>query len=899
MEKKMVFLCTDVKFGNQKRYQEWFQRQYLNTPESQTLRSDLIRFIIGCIHPSNEVLCSDIIPRWAVIGWLLSSCTSTVATANSKLSLFYDWLFYNTETDNIMNIEPGILVMYHSLRPHPVLTTSLLDFLCRIIPNFHPSLTEKVKAGVHNSLAQILEKRVVQSLEALFDNPRMDLDLRKLVRDTFPDFCPASAALTDLKHEEFIPPVVSSGSPVTKMDLMAETGLDFGSSIGMNATSSSSSDVELNNNSNHIGDDEAMFSDEDDDDNKLQINLNVKHQPPSLSSTSPSSVTQHQTNNKVKSEDTHSAGLQINSSSTNNNSNNNSTSLLSNSASVGKANNAVVYDSVLSSSTNCLTENNYKILRTTNEMLDREQRTSFNSHLEYLEKDTKNFLEDFLLEKEITDKCCCRVSARSKKADMMEGSLLWEMCNILQKICDLIFSEDLDSEEAQHLAACLSYLLSSDLNYESSLLPSKVTPETLDQSLNRPLYILFENLITLTEDDHRRQSLLLLLSELHKASPAMGYHFLYFLKATMVRREEEDEEEQHSGSGALLQMYRDLCKASGQKDFTGFILKDLHICCERDPRLISWVVPDIYRTFPKQTKGNVDLLQLILERLDSSQSHDLICMVLQGSLQMFDNSSFTNILEKSLQWETLEQNFLWQLARAHEIIVGCCLPVLPKLKFSSHTDSVLSTHGEALSNILMMLRRESPTENLLRPLLLRELRPSDPTVVTILQYWVERYEDKMSVLINDIINSKHHQPSPNKRKRNQASKSSSSSSSSSHSSSVPLDQVLSHLNHLRTACGQTKFFALSTMQEALQTAQSQCSESQKRKYSDLFALIEEDVQSLPPPETQRKTKSNRGRKPKAKKKRDSDSEEESSEEEDIKKPSRKRKKNSQLGSDSD
>ena len=27
MEKKMVFLCTDVKFGTQKRYQEWFQKQ--------------------------------------------------------------------------------------------------------------------------------------------------------------------------------------------------------------------------------------------------------------------------------------------------------------------------------------------------------------------------------------------------------------------------------------------------------------------------------------------------------------------------------------------------------------------------------------------------------------------------------------------------------------------------------------------------------------------------------------------------------------------------------------------------------------------------------------------------------------------------------------------------------
>ena len=49
--------------------------QYLSTPESQSLRCDLIRYICACIHPSNEVLCSDIIPRWAVIGWLLTTCT--------------------------------------------------------------------------------------------------------------------------------------------------------------------------------------------------------------------------------------------------------------------------------------------------------------------------------------------------------------------------------------------------------------------------------------------------------------------------------------------------------------------------------------------------------------------------------------------------------------------------------------------------------------------------------------------------------------------------------------------------------------------------------------------------------------------------------------------------------
>lgn len=132
MERKLVFLTSQVRFGNHKRYQDWFQRQYLATPESQSLRCDLIRFIVGVIHPTNELLCSDIIPRWAVIGWLFTTCTSTVAASNAKLALFYDWLFFEPDKDNIMNIEPAILVMHNSMRSHPPVTATLLDFLCRV-----------------------------------------------------------------------------------------------------------------------------------------------------------------------------------------------------------------------------------------------------------------------------------------------------------------------------------------------------------------------------------------------------------------------------------------------------------------------------------------------------------------------------------------------------------------------------------------------------------------------------------------------------------------------------------------------------------------------------------------------------------------------------------------------
>ncbi|XP_041980824.1 integrator complex subunit 3 homolog [Aricia agestis] len=189
MERKLVFLTSQVRFGHHKKYQEWFQRQYLATPESQTLRSDMIRFIVGVIHPTNELLCSDIIPRWAVIGWLLTTCTSNVAASNAKLALFYDWLFYEPDKDNIMNIEPAILVMHHSMRSHPAVTATLLDFLCRIIPNFYPQYVDKVRQGIFNSLQQIIEKRVLPNLQPLFDSPKLDRELRTTVRETFKEFC--------------------------------------------------------------------------------------------------------------------------------------------------------------------------------------------------------------------------------------------------------------------------------------------------------------------------------------------------------------------------------------------------------------------------------------------------------------------------------------------------------------------------------------------------------------------------------------------------------------------------------------------------------------------------------------------------------------------------------------
>ena len=55
-----------------------------------------------------------------------------------------------------MNIEPAILVMHHSMKPHPAITATLLDFLCRIVGNFYPKEYERVRAGIYNSLRQVI-----------------------------------------------------------------------------------------------------------------------------------------------------------------------------------------------------------------------------------------------------------------------------------------------------------------------------------------------------------------------------------------------------------------------------------------------------------------------------------------------------------------------------------------------------------------------------------------------------------------------------------------------------------------------------------------------------------------------------------------------------------------------
>lgn len=168
MERHMRFLLTNVKLGGQKRHQAWFWNKFLGTsPERETLTIDLIRFVCCAHHPTKEVLLSDIIPRWAVIGWLLKCCRKNYVEANAKLALFYDWLFFDERVDKVMNVEPALLLMVCSLPQYVEITDSLLEFLLLLADNYDVDRRGLISRGVLTSFEVLTRSGVVTSCDAL------------------------------------------------------------------------------------------------------------------------------------------------------------------------------------------------------------------------------------------------------------------------------------------------------------------------------------------------------------------------------------------------------------------------------------------------------------------------------------------------------------------------------------------------------------------------------------------------------------------------------------------------------------------------------------------------------------------------------------------------------------
>ncbi|TRZ01352.1 hypothetical protein DNTS_033243 [Danionella cerebrum] len=671
METKLLFMTSRVRFGQQKRYQDWFQRQYLSTAESQSLRCDLIRYICGVVHPSNEVLSSDILPRWAIIGWLLTTCTSNVAASNAKLALFYDWLFFNPEKDSIMNIEPAILVMHHSMKSHPAITATLLDFMCRIIPHFFPPLEVQVRQGVFNSLTFIMEKRVLAHLAPLFDNPKLDRELRSMLRERFPEFCSSPSPPTEVKMEESVP-LEMDNHVLDKEDCYDNTDATF-----------SDDEEELNNKGK-----------------KREFRF---HQLKETYIDEPADITPYV------------------------------------------------------------------------DQLDE----ALKERVLQLQKGRRIYL-------------CCSISHSDTETH----------CEVMQEIVDLILEEDFDSEQMSTLASCLAELFKN--HFRGDVLPDEITEESLEDSVCKPVCLIFRNLCQMQEDNSGFSVLLDLLAELYQKQPKIGYHLLYYLKASKA-------------ASGKMNLYESFAQATALGDLHTCLMMDMKACQEDDVRLLCYLTPSIYSEFPDETLRSGELLNMIVAVIDSAQLQEL----------MF----------QSLDWETFEQYSTWQLFLAHSIPLESIIPILQHLKykgkllytlafihllmFHNLRLSILTEHPEALSCLLLQLRREKPSEEMVKMVLSRPYHQEDQFTTSILRHWAAKHDDLLGEHIKALLIKNNNMP----RKRQ------SLRSSSSKLAQLTLEQMLEHLDSLRLSLSNTKnnFFAQTPILQALQHVQASCDEAHKMR----------------------------------------------------------------------
>ncbi|XP_018720421.2 integrator complex subunit 3 [Eucalyptus grandis] len=186
-ETQLRFLLTHVKLGSQKRHQTWFASKFFCTPERETLIVDIVRFVCCAHHPPREIIHSNVIPRWAVIGWLLKSCKKNYVEANAKLALFYDWLFFDERVDKVMNIEPALLLMVHSIPHYVELTHTLLEFLFLLVDNYDVERKDMISSRVSSSFTLLINQGLSHNLENLTSaeilSPPLKEKLRCLLSD--------------------------------------------------------------------------------------------------------------------------------------------------------------------------------------------------------------------------------------------------------------------------------------------------------------------------------------------------------------------------------------------------------------------------------------------------------------------------------------------------------------------------------------------------------------------------------------------------------------------------------------------------------------------------------------------------------------------------------------------
>uniref|UniRef100_A0A8C1NA53 Integrator complex subunit 3 n=1 Tax=Cyprinus carpio TaxID=7962 RepID=A0A8C1NA53_CYPCA len=428
--------------------------------------------------------------------------------------------------------------------------------------------------------------------------------------------------------------------------------------------------------------------------------------------------------------------------------------------------------------------------------------------------------------------------------------------------------------------------------------PADITPfvDQLDETLKERVLQLQKGSDTETHCEVMQEIVDLILEEdfeseqMSTLASCLAELFKGHFRGDVLPEEITEESLEESVCKPVCLIFRNLCQMQEDNSSFSVLLDLLAELYQKQPKIGYHLL--YYLKFPDETLRSGELLNMIVAVIDSAQLQELMCHVMMGNLVMFRKDSVLNILIQSLDWETFEQYSTWQLFLVHSIPLETIIPILQHLKYKEHP--------EALSCLLLQLRREKPSEEMVKMVLSRPYHLEDQFTTSILRHWAAKHDDLLGEHIKALLIKNNSMP----RKRQ------SLRSSSSKLAQLTLEQMLEHLDSLRLNLSNTKnncdlvvfFFSQTPILQALQHVQASCDEAHKMRFSDLFSLAEDYEDSTKQHKPRRKApasspRSRKGAAPQTCNEEDSVSSS-ASEEEDSKPKASKRKRKG-VGSDSD
>jgi len=191
MIKDMMYMFTRIKMGQQGSRQKHFSKKFFKTDASDLLRPDITRYICGAYHPSNRVLASQLLTRWAQLGWLYATAHTPHARRSIMEAVLWDLFYFNPRVDTIMNIEPAALLLTRSVPKYPNVSAEILHLLNRSTPAMNDRKTREDVGAPESSVAAGLRKLIhvkvilLRDLQKVVDFPKIPSEIKKVFSNKY------------------------------------------------------------------------------------------------------------------------------------------------------------------------------------------------------------------------------------------------------------------------------------------------------------------------------------------------------------------------------------------------------------------------------------------------------------------------------------------------------------------------------------------------------------------------------------------------------------------------------------------------------------------------------------------------------------------------------------------